>query len=169
MKKINKITWHTVNVLLPLSESARIVRAMKYSGNKLVEQTRRLKQEKPATSDEILSFDEAVRVSGMSYETLIRRYISNKRIWLLLFGVAALFIVLFPLTMLLIEGPVSDGLILRVISTTFMLSGFAGLMFARALTSQYRLWQLQVRHLGTFAEWQATDHWLRDIFSWHLR
>lgn len=51
----------------------------------------------------------------------------------------------------------------------FMLVGFAGLMFARALNSQYHLWQLQARYLGTFAEWKAAGHWLRDIFSWQLR
>lgn len=169
MRKINKITWHAANVLLPLSESARIVRAMKYSGSKLAESARRLKQEKQIASNEILSFDEAIRVSGMSHETLIRRYLSTKRVWLLLLGVALFFIMLLPLAILLITGPVSDGLILRVISMDVMLGGFAGLAFARALKSQYHLWQLQARHLGTFAEWKATSRWLWDIFSWQLR
>lgn len=169
MKKIAKKTYFAANLVLPLSESAQIIRAMKYSGSKLAEQAHRLKQEKKAEPDDVLSFDEAVSASGMSRETLIRRHLSTKRIWLLLFAVAVIFIVLIPLAMLLIEGPVSGGLILRVISMTFMLAGFAGLMFARALKNQFHLWQLQTRHLGTFAEWKTTGHWLRDVFSLKLR
>jgi FlaA1/EpsC-like NDP-sugar epimerase len=169
MKKIYKVTWYAANVLLPLSETARILRTMKYSGSKLAEQARRLKQEKQTASNEILSFDEALRISGMSHETLIRRYLSTKRIWLMLFGVAVIFIVLLPFATLMVEGPVSGTLIVRVMSMAFMLVGFAGLMFARSLNSQYHLWQLQARYLGTFAEWKAAGHWLRDIFSWQLR
>lgn len=165
---MKKITWHITNILFPLSESARIIRAMKYSGSKLAEQARRLKKEKKAVSGEICTFDEVVSVSGMSHDMLIRRYLSIKRAWLLLFSITFLFIMLLPLAVLLTEGPVSDGLILRLISMVFMLSGFAGLMFARMLKSQYHLWQLQTRRLGTFAEWKATGHPLRDIFSWWL-
>ncbi|WP_447874323.1 secretion/conjugation apparatus DotM-related subunit [Serratia fonticola] len=109
MKKIYKVTWYAANVLLPLSETARILRTMKYSGSKLAEQARRLKQEKQTASNEILSFDEAIRISGMSHETLIRRYLSTKRIWLMLFGVAVIFIVLLPFATLMVEGPVSGN------------------------------------------------------------
>lgn len=169
MKKLAKTTYHAANVLLPLSETARMLRAMKYSGAKLVQQARRLKQAKRESAMEILSFDEAVRESGQSREALISRYLTTKRIWLLLSGTATLPAVMLPFAMLLPGVPFSGVLSGRILSMSFMLAGFGGLMFSRALKNQYHLWQLQTCQLGTFAQWKATGNCLRDIFSWQLR
>jgi hypothetical protein len=75
MKKFTRVTYHAANVLLPLSETARILRAMKYSGAKLAEQARRLKQVKDESATELLSFDDAVRASGQTREVLLSRYL----------------------------------------------------------------------------------------------
>lgn len=169
MKKITKATYHAANVLLPLSETARILRAMKYSGVKLAEQARRLKQAKDESTTERLSFDDAVRASGQPREALISRYLRGKRIWLLLFISAALLALILPVAMLISGMPFSGMLFGRTLSMSFMLAGFSGLMFVRALKNQYHLWQLQTRQLGTFTEWKAAGKWLRDIFSWQQR
>ncbi|MDN0112704.1 conjugal transfer protein TraX [Yersinia mollaretii] len=169
MKKFTKATYHAANVLLPLSETARILRAMKYSGVKLGEQARRLKQAKDESTTELLSFDDAVRASGQTREVLISSHLRGKRIWLLLFVGAAMLALILPVAMIL-SGTLFSGILFsRTLSMSFMLAGFGGLMFIRALKNQYHLWQLQTRQLGTFAEWKATRNWLRDIFSWQLR
>ncbi|WP_149543252.1 conjugal transfer protein TraX [Serratia marcescens] len=169
MKKFTKATYHIANVLLPLSETARILRAMKYSGGKLAEQARRLKQVKDESTTELLSFDDAIRASGQTREVLLSRYLRSKRIWLLLFGGAALLALFLPVAMLISGIPFSGMLFGRTLSMSFMLAGFSGLMFVRALKNQYHLWQLQTRQLGTFAEWKSAGNWLRDIFSWQQR
>lgn len=169
MKKLTKATYHAANVLLPLSETARILRAIKYSGRKLADQARRLKQVKDESATELLSFDDAVRASCQTREALLSRYLRGKRIWLLLFGGAALLALILPVAMLISGMPFSGMLFGRTLSMSFMLAGFSGLMFVRALKNQYHLWQLQTRQLGTFAEWKAAGNWLRDIFSWQQR
>ncbi|WP_337263688.1 MULTISPECIES: conjugal transfer protein TraX [unclassified Serratia (in: enterobacteria)] len=169
MKKLTKATYHTANVLLPLSETARILRAMKYSATTLADQARRLKQTTPEVSDEIRSFDDAVRDSGQSLEALTSRYLWAKRVLLLLFGMATLLALILPAAMFFSDVPFSGALFGRALSMSFMLAGFGGLMFVRALKNQYHLWQLQTRQLGTFADWRATAPWLRDIVSWQLR
>lgn len=166
MKKFTKATYHAANVLLPLYETARILRAMKYSGGKLAYQARRLKQAKDKSTTELLSFDDAVSASGQNREALISRYLRGKCIWLLLFGGAALLALILPVAMFLSGAAFSGILISRTLSLSFMLAAFSGLMFVRALKNQYRLWQLQTCQLGTFAEWKAAGSWLRDIFSW---
>lgn len=168
MKKLTKTAYYTTNVLLPLFETKLILRTIKYSGSKLAEHARRLKQAKAMSSDEILSFNDAVRESGQSLEALIRRYCTAKRIWLILLGLIGLLALLLPISLILAGVPISGILLSRVISLSFMLVGFGSLMFVRALICQFRLWQLQTRQLGTFAEWRATQTWLRDIFSWRL-
>lgn len=169
MKKATKLTWYAANVVLPLSETARILQAIQHSAGRLAERARRLKQAKDKSLAEQLSFDEAVRASGKSREALIQRYLFAKRIGLLLFTVAAFVTVLLPLALFLAGPPFSEVLFGRVLSLSFMLAGFSGWMFANTLKNQYHLWQLQTRQLGTFAQWKATGHWLQDIFSWRIR
>lgn len=171
MKKITKATYHAANVLLPLSETARILKAMKYSGMKLAEQARCLKQTKDEyeSTTELWSFEDAVRASGLTREALISRYLRGKRIWLLLFISAALLALILPVAIPISGIPFSGMLFGRAMSMSFMLAGFSCLMFVRALKNQYHLWQLQTRQLGTFAEWKAAGNWLRDIFSWQQR
>lgn len=169
MKKFTRATYHAANALLPLSETARILRAMKYSGGKLADQARRLKQVKDESATDLLSFDEAVRASGQTRDALISRYLRGKRIWFLLFISAALLALCLPVAMLISGVPFSGMLLGRTLSMSFMLAGFSGLMFVRVLKNQYHLWQLQTRQLGTFTQWKAAGSWLRDIFSWQQR
>jgi hypothetical protein len=169
MNKAKKVAWSAANIILPLSESARIMRAMKYSATLLTVRVRKLRIDRHASTDEILSFDEAVRESGMSREALISRFLFAKRLWLLLSVTAVTLALMLPAAILLSELPSSAGLLARTLSLSFMLAGFSGLAFARALNNQFHLWHLQTRQLGSFAEWKASGNWLRDILSWKLR
>ncbi len=169
MSKAKKIAWSAANIILPLSGGARIIRAMKYSATHLTVRVRKLRMDRHASTDEILSFDEAVKESGLSREALIPRFLFAKRLWLLLSVTAIVLALMLPAAMLLSELPSSAGLLARTLSLSFMLIGFSGLAFIRALNNQFHLWHLQTRQLGSFAEWKTTGNWLRDIFSWKLR
>lgn len=167
MKKATKYTYYAANLVLPLGETLRIGRAMKYAGMKLAEQASRLKPVSEAASDEEVSFDEAVAQSGYTRDVLITRFLRAKRVWLLIFALVALLTIALPLSLFLPDIPLPG--IVRILSMTFMLAGFSGLMFVRALKNQLHLWQLQTGSLGTFAQWKNDRSWLRDTLSWTLR
>jgi hypothetical protein len=167
MKKITRITWHGINVFLPLSETSRMVRAARYIATRNATQLRRLLPTRNKEVSSPLSFIEAVRASGLTREQLIQRYWREKRVWLLICILTALLALVLPVGWWMSDVPPSGLLVLRIASLLFMLAGFAGLLFVRALHNQYRLWQLQTNQLGTFAEWKAKERWLRATLSWH--
>lgn len=168
MKKWTKIAYHSANVLLPLSETARMVRAGRHVAGRHAEQIRRLFPKRTAADVGELTFDEAVAASGLSRERLINRYLLNKRVWLGLFALAVLPVLMLPAALLLADIPAPGLLAVRTASLVFMLACFAGLLFARAMKSQLHLWQLQSGRLGSFADWRAERRWLRDVFRWSL-
>lgn len=168
MKKWTKIAYHSANVLLPLSETARMVRAGRHVAGRHAEQIRRLFPKRAAADARELTFDEAVAASGLSRERLINRYLLNKRVWLVLFALAVLPVLMLPAALLLADIPAPGLLAVRTASLVFMLACFAGLLFARAMKSQLHLWQLQSGRLGSFADWRTERRWLRDVFRWSL-
>ncbi|MGL4769466.1 MAG: conjugal transfer protein TraX [Plesiomonas shigelloides] len=163
-----KVAWHAANIFLPLSESARVLRAIKYSGSKLKERVSSFKRNRRKNSDDIISFDEAVSASGYSREVLISRYLTNKRIWLSLVVIATVISISIPIIGFSSGVFVSTVAICRALSMFFMLLGFGCLSFVKALVCQYRIWQLQTYELGSFADWKSTNHWFQDILSWKL-
>lgn len=167
MKKATKYTYYAANLLVPLGETLRIGRAMKHAGMQLAEQARRLKLVSDKSSDEEVSFEEAVAQSGYTREVLIKRFLRAKRVWLLIFSLATLLTTALPLSLFLPDIPLAG--IVRILSMMFMLAGFSGLMFVRALKNQFHLWQLQTGRLGTFAQWKNDRRWLRDTLGWTLR
>lgn len=167
MKKWTKAAYHTANILLPLSESARMVRAGRHVASRLTEQTRQLMPVKDDLTDAPeLTFDEAVTASGLSREVLMRRYLLGKRIWLAMFIVTVAIMLIMPLAFIASDIPATGMLLIRMASLEFMLAAFASLVFACALKNQYRFWQLQSSHLGTFAEWRSSRSWVIEILSW---
>lgn len=163
-----KVAWHAANICLPLSESARVLRAIKYSGSKLKERVISFKRNRRKNSDDIISFDEAVSASGYSREVLISRYLTNKRIWLSLVVIATVISISIPIVGFSSGVFVSTVAICRALSMFFMLLGFGCLSFVKALVCQYRIWQLQTYELGSLADWKSTNHWFQDILSWKL-
>lgn len=163
-----KVAWHAANIFLPLSESARILRAIKYSGSKLNERVSLLLGDKKENSDDIISFEEAVSASGYSREVLISRYLTNKRIWLSLVLIAIVISISIPIIGFSSGVFISMVAICRALSMSFMLLGFGCWSFAKALVCQYRIWQLQTYELGSLADWKSTNHWFQDILSWKL-
>lgn len=95
------------------------------------------------------------------------RFLRAKRVWLLIFTLVTLLATALPLSLFLPDIPLPG--VVRILSMMFMLAGFSGLMFVRALKNQFHLWQLQTGSLGTFAQWKTDRRWLRDTLGWTLR
>ncbi|UJT80903.1 conjugal transfer protein TraX (plasmid) [Edwardsiella piscicida] len=171
MKKIRKKVWLAANLILPLWEAGRMAHAARYAAEKNAERFRRLWPESAKRETEMLSFDEAVAASGHSRESLMRRYLLAKRIWLSMFASAVSIVILLPVgTLTLLTAPPSSGVLLvRMLSLMFMISTFAGMLFVCAMKNQFHLWQLLNRELGSFSQWRATGTWLKEIFSWRAR
>jgi hypothetical protein len=170
MKKLTKTkaAYYTANLLLPLSDVARIVRTARYALLRSAERLRRIKPVMAQDDAKVLSFGEAVAASGCTRDALMRRYLLIKRVWLSTFSVVFAGTLLLLAATLLAGVPVAGVLLMRVLSLMFMLSGLCGLLFALTLKNQFRLWQLARQRLGTFAEWRATGTWLQDIFCWRM-
>lgn len=166
MKKLRKKAWFAANLVLPLWEAGRMVHAARYAAEKNAERFRRLWPEATRKEAEILSFDEAVAASGYSRESLMRRYLLAKRIWLAMFVVAVCIFILLPVGTLLAAPPGSGMLLMRMLSLMFMIIAFAGMLFVCAMKNQFHLWQLLSQELGSFSQWRATGTWLKELFSW---
>lgn len=166
MKKVGKKAWFAANLVLPLWEAGRMVNAARYAAEKNAERFRRLWPEAARKEIEILSFDEAVAASGHNRESLMRRYLLAKRIWLAMFVVAVSIVILLPVGTLLAAPPGSGVLLVRMFSLMFMISAFAGMLFVCAMKNQFHLWQLLSQQLGSFTQWRATGTWLKELFSW---
>lgn len=166
MKKLPKAVYRTANLLLPVWETSLIVKSARYAAGKHAERLGRLMPTKADMSAPVLSFDEAVSVSGHSREALMRRYQLGKRIWLSMFVLTVSIMLIMLLASIVSDIHATGMLIIRMASMMFMLAAFAGLVFTCALKSQYRFWQLQSSHLGTFAEWRSSRRWVVEILSW---
>ncbi|MNB70159.1 hypothetical protein D3C76_790950 [compost metagenome] len=166
MKKPGKKVWHAANLVLPLWEAGRMVHAARYAAEKNAERLRRLWPEAARGKTETLSFEEAVAASGHSRESLMRRYLLAKRIWLAMFVAAVSLVILLPVGTLLAAPPGAGVLLIRMLSLMFMISAFAGMLFVCAMKNQFHLWQLVRQELGSFAQWRATGTWLKELFSW---
>ena len=166
MKKIGKKAWFTVNLVLPLWEAGRMVHAARYAAEKNAERFRRLKPESTKKETETLSFDEAVAASGQSRESLIRRYLLAKRIWLMMFFMTVGVLMLLPIVTLASELPVYGVFLFRLLSMMFMLAAFASMLFVNAMKNQFRIWQLLNKELGPFTQWRTSQAWIKDVFTW---
>lgn len=162
--KSRRIAWKAANLLLPLWEAGRMIHAARYAAQKNVERFQRIWPEKARQRRSVLSFDEAVAASGHHREVLIQRYLLSKRLLLVMFLLASGLALLLPVSTLATMGA---GIVLvRMLSMTFTISAFAGMLFVFAMKNQLRIWQLTTRELGSFAQWQTKRPWLKDIFSW---
>lgn len=160
--------YFAANLLLPLSDIGRVLKSIRYVVRKDAERLHLLRQTRKQDDAQLLSFGDAVAVSGCSRAVLTGRYLLIKRVWLsMLFVVSAAALLL--LAALLLSGlPVTGFFLARVLSMIFMLTALGALVFVQAMKNQFRLWQLMEQRLGTFAEWRASGAWLRDVFSWSM-
>jgi len=165
-KKSKRIAWKAANLVLPLWEAGRMVNAARYAAEKNAERFQRIWPEKARQNKSVLSFDEAVAASGHSREVLIQRYLLSKRILLVMFLLASGLALLLPVTTLATMGTGAGIVLVRMLSLTFTISAFAGMLFVFAMKNQLRIWQLTTRELGSFAQWRTKRPWLKDIFSW---
>ena len=163
MKKttLTKGLWVAGNLALPLSEGRRILNAGRFAYNRHRERLRTIKQQQDALQADTQTFEAAVRDSGLSRDALTARYTIRKQLWLGL-GIIPLLMLMLVTAAALVNGLGYNTLVWRLLSLDFMLLGFAGLCGAKALQSQFHLWQLQTRQLGTFAQWKRTRPWLQD-------
>ncbi|MBP1039169.1 conjugal transfer protein TraX [Serratia fonticola] len=166
-KKPKRIAWKTANLVLPLWEAGRMIHAARYAAEKNAERFQRIWPEKAQQNKNVLSFDEAVAASGHSREVLIQRYLLSKRILLVMFLLASGLALLLPVTTLATMGTGAGIVLVRMLSLTFTISAFAGMLFVFAMKNQLRIWQLTTSELGSFALWRTKRHWFKDIFSWH--
>lgn len=167
-KKSKRIAWKTANLVLPLWETGRMIHAARYVAEKNAERFQRIWPEKARQNKSVLSFDEAVAASGHSREVLIQRYLISKRILLVMFLLASGLALLLPVTTLATMGTGAGIVLVRMLSLTFTITAFAGMVFVFAMKNQLRIWQLTTRELGSFAQWRTKRPWLKDIFSWRL-
>ncbi|EME5107781.1 conjugal transfer protein TraX [Salmonella enterica] len=166
MKKVTKKAFFAANLVLPLWETGRIVNAARYAAKTHADRFRKLVPEKSSSEEEELTFSEAVKASGHSRESLIRRYLLAKRIWLTMFVIAAGLVLLLPIATFSSGVPMSGVLMFRLLSMMFMLCAFAGMLFVNAMKNQFRLWQLACMELGAFAQWRASTAWVKEVFNW---
>jgi len=168
IKKQNviKTVYRTANLLLPLWEGKSVLKAVRYTLQKRAESaaTLRLLKEEETTTE--LTFEEAVRQSGLTRPALIKRYLRRKRAWLALMLIPVLIMAVLIFTVVTTNIPVTGMMLWRPFSMLFMLLGFTGVVFVQAMTCQFRLWQLQTGQPGEFMAWRHTGARLKDTLRW---
>lgn len=168
IKKQNviKTVYRTANLLLPLWEGKSVLKAVRYTLQKRAESAatlRLLKEEDTATE---LTFEEAVRQSGLTRPALMKRYLLRKRAWLMLMAIPVLIIAVLIVSLVATDIPLTGLMLLRPFSLLFMLLGFTGVLLTQALVCQFRLWQLQSGQLGSFITWRRSGSRLKDTLRW---
>lgn len=163
---LNKTAWYSGNILLPLFETRMVLRAFKYVSVKKLAQVRELRRLRKEENQQIYTFEEAVEASGRSRDELLARYCFGKRLWLMLFFPCVLISLLLMIVIVVHASELTEMGWWRTCTLLLTVMSFSALLFCGALKSAYRHWQLQTERLGTFQEWQATERWLHDIFSW---
>lgn len=161
MKKTKalKTLYYGANMLVPLTEGRRVVRAMAYAITSQRDRLRSHRQARTAENEQELTFDAAVKQSGQTVPALLGQYRLRKQVWLAL-GILPV------LAAAVLDGAAFSAgfqygeLAWRLLTLNFMLAGFTGLTVVRAMQCQYRCWQLQTRQLGTFARWRRETRWL---------
>lgn len=168
IKKQNviKTVYRTANLLLPLWEGKSVLKAVRYTLQKRAESaaTLRLLKEEETTTE--LTFEEAVRQSGLTRPALMKRYLLRKRTWLALMLIPALIMAVLVFTLITTDIPVTGMMLWRPFSMLFMLLGFTGVLLTQALVCQFRLWQLYSGELGSFITWRRSGSRLKDTLRW---
>ncbi|MEN3262423.1 conjugal transfer protein TraX [Sodalis endosymbiont of Spalangia cameroni] len=164
--KLKTGLYYLANLFVPLSEARYTTRHIVPS---LFKQLRRLRVARKLLArtrgQPALSWQQAVRASGMSVMALERQQLRRKRLYLALGGFPVL-CALGLLLAVLLSGLYTPVLLVRVAITLFVLLALASIPLLQALVCTWRLWQLRERRLsvqeqGTFTDFRRSTPWLR--------
>jgi len=167
-KRLTKGAYYSMNVLLPLSETKYAARKI---GPSLLHNFQRIKHLSPQNrlneklKEPVLSFDGAVAASGLSIESLKRRFIRRKRVCLALAAIPSLLII-SVLIVVILSGMYTPLLLIKSFALILVLLSLAALPFVQALVCSWRLWQLEERRAspdeqGGFKDFLALHPWYK--------
>lgn len=164
--------YYVSNIFLPLSE-------IRYTATKIgpsfLNNIKRVKHLFPSSQLErklqqpILSFYEAVTASGMTIETLKRRFLRRKKLCLALAAIPSLLVISIILVVLL-SGIYTPLLLIKTLVLILALLSLAALPFVQALICSWRLWQLCHHRAspierGGFSDFLSENSWLKTTLS----
>jgi hypothetical protein len=124
----------------------------------------------PSTSQESVSWAQAVQHSGKPVDKLRKTFKTIRAAWWFLMAVPGILAVLLLLMLLATKLDLPSGTLLRAGMATLVLLGLSGVGFVKALIATYRLWQLETQRVsleeqGTFKDFLSETRWIRQVLS----
>ncbi|MBU9819655.1 conjugal transfer protein TraX [Rahnella sp. BCC 1045] len=162
--------WLALNVFVPVSDTARVLR---YTGRNATRLWTRLRD---VTSGRVVGdyrpadWAQAVADSGLSPAQLRRNFRLNLFIWWGLMWLTGLPAAGFLLMLMAAGRDVNATGWLRIVSVLLALGAISATGFVQALAMNYRLWQLEEKRVsasekGSFRDFLNETKWCRRVLS----
>ncbi|EIP3952699.1 conjugal transfer protein TraX [Salmonella enterica] len=173
-KKTWRITRGILNLIIPISETGVIYRAIRHMTVSHAERIRQCLPEKPPEEKSVgavsASWEAAVAATGLTPAILDKNYSRQRTIWRISFWVLTLSVVIIC-GISIHASTLPTVTVSRQLITCVILLGGAAVTWSRALIVTYRLWQLRGHRVseeerGTFRDflvdvggWGKTTQW----------